>query len=381
MSSFQSYETHGEILDWAYGCLGGLSYTAEISSSSSQIQVTFERNQAGMNIFLDLANEGLHGTVTDAQTGEPLYAAVWISGDPIPAYTDPAIGDLHRIVPPGIYDLTVWANGYLPQTINDVQVLYGTPGQFSASLEPGGGEYAFMVNSVNQHDPNNVWNNVTFPARALRAPDNLPCSLGSYGFIILDMGAGHEIVDGPGDDFTITEAIFPRDTHPERYHVYAGDPYLPNIWIGHGYGTTSFDLNGTGIDSVRYLRIISLYTASPNLPFAGFDLDAVTIINSAMTASLAISGELAMPEEIKVTAYPNPFNTKTLISFQLPTASEVSLKVYNLQGREVANLMDGRLSAGKHTAAFDGSQLASGVYFYVIKTGGFSISQKMLLIK
>lgn len=79
--------------------------------------------------------------------------------------------------------------------------------------------------------------------------------------------------------------------------------------------------------------------------------------------------------------YPNPFNPSTNIQFNLPEADFVSLKVYNLQGEEVSTLVNEQLNAGVYTADWDASGLASGTYFYVIRTGNFVQSRKMLLMK
>jgi hypothetical protein len=80
--------------------------------------------------------------------------------------------------------------------------------------------------------------------------------------------------------------------------------------------------------------------------------------------------------------YPNPFNPTTRISFDLPSKTTVTLKVYNLMGAVVATLVNGEMEAGPHRAEFDGTGVTSGLYFYTIQTsGGFSATRKMLLIK
>ncbi len=79
--------------------------------------------------------------------------------------------------------------------------------------------------------------------------------------------------------------------------------------------------------------------------------------------------------------YPNPFNPATTISFDLPTASEVRVDVYDLLGRRVESMELGDKSAGTYYIEFDGSNLASGIYFYQIKAGAFTDSKKMILMK
>ncbi len=79
--------------------------------------------------------------------------------------------------------------------------------------------------------------------------------------------------------------------------------------------------------------------------------------------------------------YPNPFNPSTTISFSLPEASNVTLKVFDSLGREVATLISGDVSAGTHNVTFDASGLASGLYVYRIEAGDFSAAKKLLLLK
>jgi len=79
--------------------------------------------------------------------------------------------------------------------------------------------------------------------------------------------------------------------------------------------------------------------------------------------------------------YPNPFNPTTIIAFHLPIEQKVSLRVYDLLGREIRVLADGMLSAGDHCSQFDGSGLASGVYVYRLIAGTHVESRKMQLMK
>ena len=290
IESWDDYETHGELLDLIYGGYGSLCYTAEISNNLGLFADSYARNTAGMELFCNEASigTGLHGLVTDAQTGLPLRAAVTLSGSPYPAYTDPVLGDVHRLAMPGTYDVTVWANGYVPQTISGLQVVDGIATDFAVALQPGGGKYAFFVTSINQNDPFNAYTNVTPASDALGAPDGLACSLGSKGFMVLDMGAGNDIVDGPGDDFTVTEALVPGDLVEERYFVYAGDAYDQDVLIGIAEGTASFDLAGSGVGTTRWLRIVSRSTQDVNDPLAGLELDAVTALPGSAGAFVGI---------------------------------------------------------------------------------------------
>jgi len=79
--------------------------------------------------------------------------------------------------------------------------------------------------------------------------------------------------------------------------------------------------------------------------------------------------------------YPNPFNPTTTINFALPEASHVKLVVYDLQGRMVAELVNGTRDAGVHEVTWDASDLASGLYFYRITAGDFNAVKKMMLVK
>lgn len=79
--------------------------------------------------------------------------------------------------------------------------------------------------------------------------------------------------------------------------------------------------------------------------------------------------------------YPNPFNPTTKIKFLIVESGNVSLKIYDILGNEIANLVNEELSSGTYEVTFDASGLSSGVYFYQMKAGGFVETKKLILMK
>lgn len=79
--------------------------------------------------------------------------------------------------------------------------------------------------------------------------------------------------------------------------------------------------------------------------------------------------------------YPNPFNPTTVVSYQLPVASQVRLVVYDMVGREVAVLAEGMRNAGEYRVRFAPDVLSSGIYFYTLRAGSFTATHKMVFAK
>jgi hypothetical protein len=79
--------------------------------------------------------------------------------------------------------------------------------------------------------------------------------------------------------------------------------------------------------------------------------------------------------------YPNPFNPQTKITFDMPQSGYMSLKIFDILGREVRTLTEGLVQAGTHTIDFDASGFSSGVYFYKLTGSDFSFTKKMVLTK
>ncbi|GAB4336604.1 MAG: hypothetical protein Kow0037_18090 [Calditrichia bacterium] len=105
----------------------------------------------------------------------------------------------------------------------------------------------------------------------------------------------------------------------------------------------------------------------------GYYGDAVVGIKNT-TGTLPIKFDLSQN-------YPNPFNPTTTIRFTIPKNVETRLEVFNVLGEKVATLINQRLKAGEYTVNWDGSKVASGIYFYRLKAGQYSATRRMLLVK
>lgn len=106
--------------------------------------------------------------------------------------------------------------------------------------------------------------------------------------------------------------------------------------------------------------------------FSGGPVQPIGITNNQNN----IPGKFALYQN-----YPNPFNPTTTISFDVPRVSDVSIKVFDILGREVVQLINGKFNPGKYSASWNGENASSGAYFYEIKADGFRDVKKMILIK
>jgi len=89
-----------------------------------------------------------------------------------------------------------------------------------------------------------------------------------------------------------------------------------------------------------------------------------------------------IPEEfVLFQNYPNPFNPITTIRFIIPQSQFVSLKIFDMLGREIKTIVNGNKTPGTYEVNFDGSSLTSGVYFYRLQAGSFMETKKLVLIK
>jgi hypothetical protein len=112
---------------------------------------------------------------------------------------------------------------------------------------------------------------------------------------------------------------------------------------------------------------------------------AVTLDGNAVTQPATVtavkSNSLIPQAFVLYQNYPNPFNPETIISYQIPITGRVSLKIFNVLGNQVAELVNGIQDAGKFNTTFDGSKFSSGIYFYQLKYGSFVSTKKLVLLK
>jgi uncharacterized protein (DUF1501 family) len=105
-----------------------------------------------------------------------------------------------------------------------------------------------------------------------------------------------------------------------------------------------------------------------------------SVVASDAIAGIGSGGNLPTKYALEQN-FPNPFNPSTVIRYDLPRASDVTIDVYNSAGEKIATLVDSPQSAGNHEVNFNGGTLASGVYFYRLRAGGYQETKKMLLVK
>ena len=134
------------------------------------------------------------------------------------------------------------------------------------------------------------------------------------------------------------------------------------------------------------LRAIATYfnPTSQTIRFGLQSTDEMMIVFGAyyLGESLKVENEIAPLNFELLQNYPNPFNPSTTISFVLPKREKVSLKIYNVLGKEISVLADNKIfEIGKHEIKFEADKFTSGIYFYKFSTNGFTDVKKMLLLK
>ncbi len=268
------YPVNGGSCESFYGVTGTLSFAQEISDnkqpSASQATVYYNWNLAPTIAMIEVSGYGLEGIITDAVSGEPVVAAIFVD-DYLPNYSDPEVGDYHKFIMPGTYSITVVANGYESQTIDNVVVEANSSTTVDFQLQEVESHYAYRVSSCqipgNNHDDEGNTPGI------IGAPDNINYSIGRNGWIVVDMQ--FPVLDGPGNDII----IFEGDITPEGFTCYASET-MDGPWheLGDGEGTSEFDLVNGGVFQAQFFKIKDDGDGSSSGDNAGFDFDAIAAL-------------------------------------------------------------------------------------------------------
>lgn len=150
----------------------------------------------------------------------------------------------------------------------------------------------------------------------------------------------------------------------------------------HWLGSLRFNVsNNTACFRMSFMNNSSVFNGSTPLAY-GTDW-TYSSYDTCLNLPSGISNiTTEIPKEYNLSQnYPNPFNPVTMIKFALPKASFVSLKVYDMLGRQVADLVNEQKSAGQYLVDFDASSLTSGVYFYRLESNGYVDVKRMVVLK
>lgn len=164
-----------------------------------------------------------------------------------------------------------------------------------------------------------------------------------------------------------------------HFHILPGGGVTKGVTFTDS--TTSGDWVPTEIQQTSLLTG-KIYLNVHSSIAAGGEIRADLKIGSGVATSAPQQLSSVVPDGFTLEQnYPNPFNPATTISYQVQSQSQISLKVFDLLGKEVASLVNDRQPAGTYAVRFDASRLSSGLYFYTLTAGNFIQTKKMLLLK
>ncbi len=222
--------------------------------------------------------------------------------------------------------------------------------------------------------------------------DTITCAFeytGSRNYIkyLVSYNGGGTWSDGAFDDTTVTSespALTARGGEgvAVTYRFYT-DPLQQRFTYRHyaGAWSTPFSISNSepyyNKPSIEYLGngnygVVYLSWTTPQVQAAYFDFGATMGVEE----DVPVAGDLEIMGN-----YPNPFNMSTLIRYNLPRESDVSITIFDVAGREVGTIPNTRQSAGYHEVLWDATGTSSGVYFYSIRAGNSEETRKMILLK
>jgi hypothetical protein len=468
------YVITGSCQDWCYETRGEIDTTIEVSVDKDppayQIDGIVNANIPAMLYQARMSGRGIRGLVYDGETMEPLYATISIPEIGKDVYTDPAVGDYHRMVETGTYTVTANVEGYPTQTVYNVTasldtfVVVNFPMEppprgsiagyvtddasnpiaatveltdlsgYSATADAGTGYYEIPFVPAGTHSvrasllgylsdmrddvvvQDNTISTEDFELQSPVVYDDLESGLtnwtGAWALTSLHCNSpSSSMTDSPGVDYpnhalttmTLSGVVDLSEAESAAlsfWHRYATEPTYDFCFVevstnGGGAWTQVASYDGfqgeweeVVIDLADYVgtevfKVRFVLDSDGWVTDDGWYVDDVAIF--AQTSASGID-DGAGARRLAVSNYPNPFNPRTSIRYELPAAGPVELRIYDPAGRLVRTLETGEKGAGAHEVDWDGADdrgvpVAAGIYFVRVATERGEASGKVVLLK
>jgi hypothetical protein len=196
-------------------------------------------------------------------------------------------------------------------------------------------------------------------------PANIPVELASFSASV--SGSNVTLRWTTGSELNNSGFEVERQVSSMQYAV-------SNQWERVGF----VDGKGTTTEPVSYSFVDNNLTPGSYL----YRIKQIDFDGSFKYYNLPENIEIGLPNNFELAQnYPNPFNPNTVISYRLQVSGDVTLKVFDVLGNEVATLVDGIKETGYHSVEFNAANFSSGVYFYKLQAGSFTETKKMMLIR
>ena len=327
-----------------------------------------------------------------------------------------------QVNPPDLYMVGLNNNSYTIQEDDSVETTFyivGPQGNTTFSISGDTSSISGYVVVDNEYIPNSI-SNYSMRATLFVVPDP-----NWYGEAVIYVTADNEYDYTDIDTLTVTvnsvydQIIEPQMVYPPNGHTITFDTMSDSIVFS--WSSASYPEFETGPGFEYRLRIVqsnengnipysytdisdtsftffpdsstfagpnnnyiwSLYTTEQDLPEV---LDGQSGVFFVVLPAMNIESD-NIPNEFKLhSAYPNPFNPSTTIQFDIPEDSFVSLNVFDMMGRKIKTLLNDKISAGRRSITWDGTNnlnqvVSAGTYFYMISTSNYKSTKKLILLK
>jgi hypothetical protein len=386
----------------------GLPSTDNVTSFAISAENLFAGTK-GDGIFIS-TNNGVSWTNTGNLLNDQGFtfityvSSICVSGTNLLAGTDNYNGGVYLSTDKGATWSNIWSGSPVHTlTISGSSIFAGTDagvyrstnngvswGKVSTGLPANSSVNAFAINGTNIFAGTNVsgvflstnngtnWNAVNTSMTDINI---YALAISGNNLFAGTGGGGVNISTDNGTNWVAADSGLPANSS-----IYSLTVNGTSIFVGtsgHGvYQSTNNGISWVKANVGLANSSIHALAISGTTLFAGTDSSGVWMRPmSELTSVIELQGNELLRRYSLNQNYPNPFNPSTVIEYQLPKDGYVTLKVYDILGREVRALVNGYKTVGKYSVNFDASKLASGVYIYQLKSNNYSSIKKMILAK